>query len=424
MNRDTFDLPQWLAWMEQSHPVAIDMGLERSKQVYDRLVPDYSGITVITLAGTNGKGSSVAMLDAIYRAAGYTTACYTSPHLQVYNERVRLNGQLATDSQLIEAFRAVDHARQDISLTYFEMGTLAALWLIAQQQPQIALLEVGLGGRLDVVNLVDADVAVVTTIDLDHMDWLGDTREKIGFEKAGIFRTGRPAVCGDLAPPQSIAAHAKQLDTPLYQAGEAFRYQAEQACWHWQGKSATGEALEFKALPKPQLPIQNAATVLQTIALAGKPCTQDAIRQGLACARVAGRMENLQYQNKRFVLDVAHNPQSAVYLAQQLAEKRAEWGKTALILGMLADKDCAAVVTCLAPHVDEVHFVTLDVPRGQSATALRQHLADESVKHDIHDSVEDAIQALLTDISLNTVVVAGSFYTVGAASAVLQQPVN
>ena len=425
MNRSEFTLNQWLGWMEKSHPVAIDLGLGRVQQVFSRLGLNFEKICVITVAGTNGKGSTVAMLDAIYRQSGFKTVCYTSPHLHIYNERVRLNGELVSDQQLVTAFNAVDQACCDVSLTYFEMGTLAALWLLADQQPDVAILEVGLGGRLDAINIVDADVAVITTIDIDHVDWLGDDREKIGWEKAGIFRKNKPAVCGELVPPVSIAKYARKLGTDLRQANEAYEYHMQSdSQWSWKGTDLLGQPVLLSALPIPRLPLQNAATAIQAVLLSGLNCSAQNIAAGLQVAYVAGRMERVDYQGRFFILDVAHNPQSAVYLAEQL--QNTEHDGVELILGMLADKDCASVMRALAPVVATWHLVTLDVPRGQTSEQLSAHLPDSDNSEVIcHVSVDAAINYLVSaDVSTEkTIIVAGSFYTVGDAYRVLKREV-
>ncbi|BBB29432.1 bifunctional tetrahydrofolate synthase/dihydrofolate synthase [Neptunomonas japonica] len=425
MNRSEFTLEQWLSWMEKSHSVAIDLGLERVQTVFSRLSLDFTNVHVITVAGTNGKGSTVAILDAIYRRSGYRTVCYTSPHLQVYNERVRINGGLVDDASLVAAFNAVDQAREGISLTYFEMGTLAALWLVADQQPEVALLEVGLGGRLDAINVVDADVAVVTTIDIDHVDWLGDDREKIGWEKAGIFRKGKPAICGELDPPVSIENYSQELGSHLRQVNTSFEYRLQNNTrWLWQGRDINDDPVTLADLPLPRLPLQNAATALQTILLSNLVCSPANIAQGLRDAQVSGRMEAVEYQGHHFILDVAHNPQSAAYLAQQL--KKTDPNGVQLILGMLADKDCSAVIKALSPVVTCWHLATLDVPRGQTAEQLSSHLFESGINKQnlvCHDTVADAVNTLVaTDAATTgTIVVAGSFFTVGGAYPVLHR---
>jgi dihydrofolate synthase/folylpolyglutamate synthase len=280
----SFDLNDWLHWMESNHSKAIDMGLERCRQVFDKMELDFTGIKVFIVGGTNGKGSSVAMLESIASASGYSVLAYTSPHLLEYNERVRINGEAIDDASLCDAFIAVNNARacfDDLTLTYFEMGTLAALWLVAKRQPEVAVLEVGLGGRLDVVNLLDADVSLVTTVDIDHVDWLGDDREVIGFEKAGIYRSKRPAICGDFNPPAKLINYANSIGAYLSLANRQFSYISTDQDWSWAGK-LEGQHYQFKALPKPRLPLQNASTVLAAWCASGLKLDESAIRDGLA----------------------------------------------------------------------------------------------------------------------------------------------
>lgn len=424
MDRSRFSLQDWLSWLESSHPITIDLGLERPRQVYERLRLDFSHTQVITLAGTNGKGSTLAMLDSIFAEAGYSRVCYTSPHLCRYNERVSINGNMATDQDLIAAFQAIDSARKEVSLTYFEMGTLAALWLVAREAPDVALLEVGLGGRLDAVNLMDADLCAVTTIAIDHVDWLGDNREQIGYEKAGIFRAGRPAVCGDLAPPESIAEQALKLGTPLWQAGRDFSFSDTGTHWHWNGTDHTGQPVALQNLPYPNLPLQNAATALQLVYLTPLVCSASAIRAGLENAALPGRMSQLTYRGQHFILDVAHNPQSAAYLASILTKK--QLAPVTLVLGMLADKDCQSVIAQLQPVVATWRCVTLDTPRGQTAAELAELVRKQSGESDVlcFESVASALHHCMQAPEKHSVLVAGSFHTVGQAYDCLEQDLS
>ncbi|HSP00336.1 MAG TPA: bifunctional tetrahydrofolate synthase/dihydrofolate synthase, partial [Thioalkalivibrio sp.] len=307
-------LEQWLAWQETLHPKAIDLGLERVARVAGRLGLLEPSHAVITVAGTNGKGSTVALLDAIYRAAGYRVCTYTSPHLLRYNERIRIHGALASDEALCRAFDAVDTARGEESLSYFEFGTLAALWLFWEAAPDVAILEVGLGGRLDAVNIIDSDVAVITSIGIDHEAWLGSDREVIGAEKAGVFRAARPAVCGDPRPPASIQRRALDLGAKLYMAGRDFSWQAAALGqgWQWQGPGA----VVLADLPLPALfgPIQlnNAASALTAVTLlqARLAVSREALARGLQQVRLPGRFQQLR-DKPLVILDVAHNPQGA-----------------------------------------------------------------------------------------------------------------
>lgn len=422
MNKASFTLQQWLSWMEQAHTSAIDMGLTRCQTVFDAMALDFGSTKIVTVGGTNGKGSSVAMFDAVLRAAGYRTLCYTSPHLEVYNERVVIDGEMCSDAQLVAAFCAIDAAREQvgISLSYFEIGTLAALWIVAQEQPDVALLEVGLGGRLDVVNLMDADVAVIATVGIDHVDWLGDDREIIGWEKAGIFREGRPAVCGDLEPPLSIARHANEVGAKLFQASNDFSYQLYEdgGQWSFKGLDSEHQEVTIESLPVPQLPLQNAATVMQALLLLGVEVSHEALSQGFAHARVRGRLDAQTYRGCPLLLDVAHNPQAASYLAKRLEGKQFK-----VVLGMLADKDCTAVMAALAPIVSQWHLVTLDVPRGQTAESLATMLpasTDQAVYQ--YASVGGAIKQLASDKELLLVV--GSFFTVADAYRLIEGEAN
>ena len=274
MNRTEYDLAQWLEWMESNHPTEIDLGLARVGQVYRQMGVDLSATKIISIAGTNGKGSTTALLESIYLAAQYSTLAYTSPHMLHYNERVRLDGIDVDDALLIAAFNAIDVAMgvadSRISLSYFEISTLAAIYLVGQTKPDIALLEVGLGGALDAVNIVDADLAIITTLSIDHVDWLGDDIEQIGREKAGIGRANRPLVCGELQPPKSIALICAENDFNLFQATTDFSYVVDASGqWDWCGVDLSGQPLNFSQLGLPELPVQNASTALQAISLLG-----------------------------------------------------------------------------------------------------------------------------------------------------------
>lgn len=264
-------LGDWLAYLEQLHPSAIDMGLARSQEVASRMGLGKPAPRVITVTGTNGKGSTCAFVASLLRAQGLTVGVYNSPHLLRYNERVQINGVEATDAQLCEAFAAVDAGRGEISLTYFEVGTLAAFWLFQRADLDAVVLEVGLGGRLDTVNLVDADVALVTSIGVDHADYLGNTRESVAFEKAGIFRQGAPALCGDLNPPQPLLDKVRELNCPLFLRGRDFDLGVTERNWQWRGVDPQGRAIELHDLPLLDLPMENAALALQAYALLGLP---------------------------------------------------------------------------------------------------------------------------------------------------------
>ncbi len=411
-NRTLFSLAQWLDWVEKMHPTEIELGLDRVRQVYLALALDFADTQLVTVAGTNGKGSTITYLATILQCAGYRTGCYTSPHFLRYNERVVLEGEQAKDEALCTAFRAIDAVRGDVSLTYFEWGTLVALYLLAEAKLDVALLEVGLGGRLDAINIVDPHIAVVTSIGLDHIDWLGDDIEVIAAEKSGIFRPGRPAVSGVEQPPASIAATAEQLGAVLYQRDAQFSAQRDGECWHWQGTGPTGAAIHYDNLPVPQLPFPNAATALQVLALLPQQVEQAAIEQGLRTARMTGRMQEVSLPEGRCLLDVAHNPQAARLMVERLAEYA---GKVRLVLGMLGDKDYAEVLRILQPLASHFYLATLGGVRGCRAQSLAAMLPD-SVGADCFDSVADALGAARQSLETEELLlVAGSFFTVSAA---------
>lgn len=410
-----FSLSQWLSWMEQCHPSEIELGLDRVSAVAQLLAIDLSSSKVVTVAGTNGKGSTVSYLDAIYRHAGYSVGCFTSPHFLHYNERVRIDGLNASDKQLCAAFDKIDQARGQIPLTYFEFGTLAALVIFTELKPDLVLLEVGLGGRLDAVNIIDADISLVTTVALDHMDWLGDDREIIGREKSGVYRANKPAICGDLNPPLSVLDYATEIGAEFYQAAQQFSYKIkENGCWDWNGCKA-GESVELNDLPKPNLPIQNASTVLQAIQCIGLSVNEESIRVGIETASLTGRMQLIQDGATNYWLDVAHNPEAATLLAERISLME---GEVALVLGMLADKDCRQVMDIITPKVDRICLVDLHVPRGQTASELEGCISS-GASAEKFSSVKKALITLKNDDNLSgNVIIAGSFFTVSDALTV------
>lgn len=370
----TDDLPttlhDWLARLERLHPVAIELGLDRVRRVAValNLAPVFP---VLIVGGTNGKGSTCAFLEAILSAAGYRTGLYTSPHLLRYNERVRVDGIDASDAALVAAFEAVEIARGDTSLTYFEFGTLAAMAQFMVAGVDVAILEVGLGGRLDAVNLWDADVALVTSIDLDHQDYLGDTREAIGFEKAGIYRPGRPAICADPAPPASLVGHAKTIGADFLRVGVDFLLERGTSDWTWHGRQSTWRGLPLPAL-SGAYQLRNAAAALaalETLAVR-LPVSEAAIRAGLVNARIRGRFQRISTEPE-LILDVAHNPEAARALAATLAEQPVR-GRTLGVVGMLADKDAAGVFEALAGRIDGWWTCTPDSPRARDAASLAE----------------------------------------------------
>lgn len=376
-------LDDWLARLERQHPVAIDMGLERVARVAERLGLAARPIAahVVTVAGTNGKGSTVAMLERLARAHGLTTASYTSPHLLRYNERLRFDGEAADDATLIAGFERVETARlagDPISLTYFEAGTLAALVAIAEARPHLAVLEVGLGGRLDAVNVIDSDVAVITTIAQDHADFLGTDLEGIGFEKAGILRQGRPAVLGSRELPASVSQRIESLNVVDHWLGRDFDHiEHEDGTWQWQIMAGEGEGeadgspcYRLDSLPDPGLPLDNAAVALQALSLCGITPRESESREAMSTVTLAGRLQWLG----NWCLDVAHNPHAARYVASRLARRSCPSRRIGL-LGVLRDKDAEALIKALSPVIDIWLPVGLEGPRGRTGEALAECLA-------------------------------------------------
>lgn len=417
-------LEQWLAWIEGRHPKAIDMGLERVREVAERMGLARPARRVITVAGTNGKGSTVAFIEAIALELGWRTGAYTSPHLFEYGERVRIDGRQASDEALAEAFEAVEAARArapEVSLTYFEYGTLAALWLFAREPLDLVVLEVGLGGRLDATNIIDADVAVVTTVDLDHRDWLGDDREAIGFEKAGIARAWKPLVLGDDDPPSSVLRHAYAIGAPALRAGCDYLVETlDHGRWRWR---EVGHAID---LPRPALQgeaqLRNAAAAIAALRALDAGVSDEAIARGVAAARVPGRLQAFDLDGVETVVDVGHNPQAARGVAAWLATHPAA-GRTLAVYAALADKDAAGVVDALAAQVDEWHLAGLaGVARGLDAAALGERLAGTAAESAArHDDVAAAIIAARAAAAPgDRILVLGSFHTAAAGIALLQ----
>jgi dihydrofolate synthase/folylpolyglutamate synthase len=408
-------LADWLAWIERVHPRSIELGLERVHAVLDRLGLRQPGYGAITVTGTNGKGSTCAMIERCLRAAGYKVGFYSSPHLVRYNERVRVNGREATDDELSTAFARIEAARGEIPLTYFEFGTLAAFEQFARDGIEVAVLEVGMGGRLDAVNAVDADVAIVTTVDLDHMAWLGKTREAIGYEKAGIFRAGRPAVCGDTDPPESLIEHATRIGARLHVIGRDFGFAREEGGWRFRFGDKLRPGLPFPAL-RGDYQLANASCALAALeALADRfPVTQAQVRDGLLSAVIPGRFQVLPGRPLR-VLDVAHNPQAARALAMTLRQQPVA-GRTLAVFAMLRDKDIAACAQAMSPLVDGWHVAGLSAERGATAEELVQALASAGVRAPVqaHADVSAAYVAALAEANeADRIVVFGSFHTVG-----------
>ncbi|MGI8561923.1 MAG: bifunctional tetrahydrofolate synthase/dihydrofolate synthase [Luteimonas sp.] len=411
------DLSDWLTYIERQHPQAIAMGLERVREVAARMGLGRPAARVVTVGGTNGKGSTVAFIQAIARAAGWRVGAYTSPHLLAYNERVRIGGCDADDASLVAAFEAVESARADTALTYFEYGTLAALRLFADHDLDLAILEVGLGGRLDAVNLVDPDVAVITTVDLDHQDWLGDDREAIGLEKAGIARAWKPLVLGEDDPPASVLRHAYRIGASAIRAGSDFLFERhDDATWRW---SEPGFAL---ALPLPRLAapaqLRNAATAIAALRALDRPVPGDAWAEGVANATLPGRLQRFERDGVALVVDVGHNPQAARELEAWLQATPVA-GRTHAIYAALADKDVAGVVSALAPGVDTWHLAGLTEagPRGSDVDSFAIRLdGTVAALARRHAKVTEALPDVRSGAQPgDRIMVFGSFHTAAAA---------
>lgn len=422
-------LAGWLELLDHRHGKPIQLGLDRVARVLGSMA-DRSDAVIFTVGGTNGKGSTCAMLEAILIAAGFRVGCYTSPHLLRYNERVRIDGIEVSDARLIEAFSAVETARGSEPLTYFEHGTLAAWHIFCAEKLDVIVLEVGLGGRLDAVNAIDADCAIVTSVAMDHMDYLGDTREQIGFEKAGIFRAGRPAVCGDPQPPATLVEHARAIGAELWISGRDFGFGGDRQQWgYWRytAPPASGVLIRRGGLAYPALrganQLLNASAVLTALELLRErvPVSMQSIRQGLMLVECPGRFQVLPGR-PAVVLDVAHNPQAAGVLSENLSNM-GFFPETWAVIGMLRDKDVEGVVARLRDRVDHWLLASTPGPRGLSASALAERLAAAGVSGDLHcnDTPAEAYRlARERAAESDRIVVFGSFLSVSDVLGVIR----
>ena len=410
-------LADWLSWQETLHLSEIDLGLDRIREVAKRLDLLSPSFPIITIAGTNGKGSSVALFESILKSQGYKTGSYTSPHLIDYNERIKLDSVNTTDELIVKAFEEIDKARSaidPISLTYFEFGTLAAMLIFTQQKVDIAILEVGLGGRLDASNLWDTSLAIITSIGVDHIDWLGDNREIIAIEKSGIMRKDTPVICGDLDPPHTISKEAKRIGAQLYQINNDFSYgKNDNNTWDWKGLD-NSYTLPLPAL-SGEFQLNNSATVIAgliTIENILKTNINN-IKQGLKNASIVGRLQTI-HQQPEWLIDVAHNPHAAKQLAKHLNSNPVT-GKTIALFSMLKDKDIEQVITIMGLNIDEWHIVELEGSRSTKINdlekAITEQTPDKTVK--THQSFLDACKSLKSTSNLQDRVVAfGSFLVV------------
>jgi len=429
------DLAAWLYHIEQLHPKAIAMGLERVRLVIERLalVPNFK---IITVAGTNGKGSTCAMLAQIYKQAGYRVGCYTSPHLLRYNERVRVNGDEVGDADLCAAFAAVEQARlglnsgdEEIALTYFEVGTLAAVWHFVQARIDIAILEIGLGGRLDAVNAFEPDCAVVTSVDIDHQEFLGNTRESIGAEKAGVYRASIPAICGDSNPPQTLVSFAHKVGSDFKCIGQDFNCKAVASGWHYLANGKVVYTLPLPAL-EGDYQLMNASCAVTAVESLQSvlPVGSQAIAAAMTDVKLAGRFQTVS-KSPRLILDVAHNPHAAEVLAKNLKAHRvqslnkegAKAGRTIAVFAMLADKDIKGVVNAVKDEIDLWYVAGLDHIRSTPVNDLVKVILEvvPQAGIQIFDSAADACKQACIDTEVcidrnenDKIIVFGSFFTV------------
>lgn len=408
------NLTDWLSYLEQLHPSEIELGLTRISKVGNQLDLINFDATVITVAGTNGKGTTCAFLENILLKAGFKVGVYSSPHIQRYTERLRINQKELTESEHCRAFTMVESARVETSLSYFEYVTLGCLQLLKEQQCDYILLEVGLGGRLDATNMVEPDISVVTTVAIDHIDWLGDDREKIGFEKAGIFRANKPAVCGDLNPPQSLINYANELGSNITYANTDFTFEDRGGAWDWIGKH------KIENIAPTSMPMQNAATALAVIEALKLDIEDSLLRQAIQEASLPGRFQKIDHINAVY-LDVAHNPQSAQYLATRIESLKknsegAEQGKVIAIVGMLQDKDIIGTFDVINEQIDQYNFISLDCYRGASHETLLEYYKQSQNANKVvncFENIELAYKSVIkNEISSDIIIIFGSFYTV------------
>ncbi|WP_042302812.1 bifunctional tetrahydrofolate synthase/dihydrofolate synthase [Paraburkholderia kururiensis] len=423
-------LDAWLTHLESAHPVGIDMGLTRIGKVKDALQLSFA-CPIITVGGTNGKGSTCAILETILLKAGYSVGCHTSPHLLAFNERARVNGQIATDEELLPHFEAVEAARcslpEPVSLTYFEFTTLAIMHLFAARGLDAVIFEVGLGGRLDAVNILDTDCAIITSIDLDHTEYLGDTREKIALEKAGIFRAGKPAICADPVPPQTLIDYAEEIGADLWLFGRDFRYEgqpgSERQQWTYAGRAMRRAALAYPALRGANQLINTSAALAGLEALRDRlPVSAQDIRLGLANVELPGRFQVLPGKPS-IIFDVGHNPHAAAVLAQNLGSM-GYFPYTYAVFGSMRDKDIAGVVQHLKGEIDHWCVTDLPLPRAAKAEELEHALRDAGVTDGPDSSVtrfespaaafQDALERATEN---DRILVFGSFVTVAGVMA-------
>lgn len=419
---ETTSLTAWIDWLISLHADEIDLGIDRVKSIATamNLIPIKP--VVISVAGTNGKGSSVAMLTSIYEAAGYQVGAYTSPHLLRFNERIRVQGRLAEDKEIVQAFSAIEAARGETKLTYFEFSTLAALWVFAKYSLDVVLLEVGLGGRLDAVNLVDADASLITAIDVDHEDWLGSDRNQIALEKAGVMRAGKPSVCSDDNIPDTLLRYAAKQAVPLKRLSKDFFYQKNNQAWSFLNSQ---QKPVYPALPLPALSgefqIQNAAGVVALVeSLQSElPVSFEQLSKGLSCVKHPGRLQKIQLGHQNWLIDVAHNPQAASVLADYLQQTSIQ---ADAIFSVLQDKDVSPMIEAIKPYIKKWSIADLAVPRALSVNQLETVLLQSGVLPENIVKYSDISEAVAFNrqTSEKEVLVWGSFFTVSQTLAYFQ----
>ena len=407
------NLTDWLGYIESIHPSTIDLTLERIKIVIERLNLDIS-FPILTVGGTNGKGSTCSILESIYKEAGYKVACYTSPHFLNFNERIKIQALAVSDEVICEAFSRIESAREGVTLTYFEYGTIAAMIIFSEAHVDVAILEVGLGGRLDAVNVFDADCAIVTTVDLDHMDYLGHTREAIGFEKAGIYRTEKTSICGDFDPPQSLIKHAELIHADLKIIGKDFGYEA-----HHDSFDFLIDSTFVMNLPLPKLQgdfqLANATNALMAVkAMEDKlPLTEISIQKGITLTLLPGRFQEVK-KMPSLILDVAHNPQAARSLSHNL-KTHVVPGKTIAVFSILKDKDIFGVINELNLDIDDWFIAEIQNERAASIENISNTIQkiNPSAHIEAFKNIQEAYQFASKEVTRNDrIIVFGSFFTV------------
>lgn len=417
-------LNQWLEYIESIHSQEIDLGLDRIQQVAKRLAIDLSFAKVITVAGTNGKGTTCAFIEHALMHLGQRVAVYSSPHIHQFNERLRLNNESVEDSALIAAFAKVEQARSEISLSYYEFTTLACLLHLMQVKPAFILLEVGLGGRLDATNMIDTDIAVITSVDIDHQAFLGDTREAIGYEKAGIMRANKPVVLGELEPPESVLNFAQQCQAIVYQQGRDYVIEQSQDNWQWQNN----QGQHYQALPLPHIPLMNAATALAVLTQLELTFTEPDVQRWCEQVKLEGRLERVKHQGKQLMFDVGHNPHAARLLADYIKQQLQTGAVQRIfaIVAMMKDKDISQSIAPFDGFVTAWYCPNLTIERAakgeQTAQVIKRTLAEQHVAH--FDNAKLAYKMAQQQASDNDLIlIFGSFFTVAEVKHVLAEQV-